>query len=528
MGVTLAESNDSSSSQDPLFPWLLSIKKSLNEWYSGNLTGEDLDKLLSDCISTFKHNAQYQNDLRFLKIWFIYLEGREDFERIFREMEEYKICIGAALLYEWYAYFLEAKGKWKEAHMVYQIGISRKAKPLEKLKGAQSLFIKRMSERLNSVSFGKIERSESVEFGKNLIDPWSTFTMEELLKKIARQITKYDGYHLSKKVYSGKVALSLLKKSSRNKIIEIGGQKYQIKGCAGQGAFAQVFKAHIDSNPDDVVALKIQKPAFPWEFYMYRQLDERISDKQRSSFGYAQKIHLYSDCSILVCDYLSHGTLQDAINSYVVTGKFMEEVLCIYYTTEMLYMLETLHSIGIIHGDFKPDNLLIRYSRDDLLEDGFKDRTGAWCDQGLCLVDWGRGIDLHLFPDNTQFTGNCRTSGFCCIQMKEKKPWTFQANTYGLCVIVHMMLHNTYMEIEKKASDGGNIYLPKSSFKRYWNVDLWKNLFQKLLNVSPGSNDTELLHSLRKSFLGYMDNNPPLVRKLKELVLKQRASLCSA
>ncbi|OMP08960.1 hypothetical protein COLO4_05950 [Corchorus olitorius] len=483
MGVTLAESNDSSSSQDPLFPWLLSIRKALNGWYSGNLTSEDLDKLLSDCISTFKHNAQYQNDLRFLKIWFIYLEGREDFERIFREMEEYKICIGAALLYEWYAYFLEAKGKWKEAHMVYQIGISRKAEPLEKLKGAHSLFIKRMSERLNSVSFGKIERSESVEFGKNLIDPWSTFTMEELLKKIARQITKYDGYHLSKKVYSGKVALSLLKKSSRNKIIEIGGKKYQIKGCAGQGAFAQVFKAHIDSNPDDVVALKIQKPAFPWEFYMYRQLDERISDKLRSSFGYAQKIHLYSDCSILVCDYLSHGTLQDAINSYVVTGKFMEEVLCIYYTTEMLYMLETLHSIGIIHGDFKPDNLLIRYSRDDLLEDGFKDRTGAWRDQ---------------------------------------------ADTYGLCVIVHMMLHNTYMEIEKKASDGGNIYLPKSSFKRYWNVDLWKNLFQKLLNVSPGNNDTELLHSLRKSFLDYMDNNPPLVRKLKELLLKQRASLCSA
>lgn len=26
-------------------------------------------------------------------------------------------------------------------------------------------------------------------------------------------------------------------------------------------------------------------------------------------------------------------------------------------------MLETLHGVGIIHGDFKPDNLLIRYAR---------------------------------------------------------------------------------------------------------------------------------------------------------------------
>jgi checkpoint serine/threonine-protein kinase len=36
-----------------------------------------------------------------------------------------------------------------------------------------------------------------------------------------------------------------------------GGKKYQIKGCAGQGAFAQVYKAYVNSNPDEVVALKV-------------------------------------------------------------------------------------------------------------------------------------------------------------------------------------------------------------------------------------------------------------------------------
>ena len=126
--------------------------------------------------------------------------------------------------------------------------------------------------------------------------------------------------------------------------------------------------------------------------------------------------------------------------------------------------------------------------------------------QGLCLVDWGRGIDLHLFPDNTEFKGDCRTSGFRCIEMQQNKPWKFQASlktsllnwkktafsailwtnlkmspfanfslysfhqvdTYGLCVIVHLMLHNSYMEIQEKASsDGGSICLPKSSFRRY-------------------------------------------------------------
>ncbi|KAJ0112419.1 hypothetical protein Patl1_02293 [Pistacia atlantica] len=165
---------------------------------------------------------------------------------------------------------------------------------------------------------------------------------------------------------------------------------------------------------------------------------------------------------------------------------------------------------------------------DDLTLHEFHDRSGPWRDQGLCLVDWGRGIDLHLFPDNTEFEGDCRTSGFCCVEMQEKKPWTFQVDTYGLCVVVHMMLHSSYMEVEKKASpDGSFIYLPKSSFRRYWNVELWKNLFSKLLNMSTGS-DKKVLQELRKSFQDYMCSNTQHIKKLKELLARQKASLCSA
>lgn len=39
-----------------------------------------------------------------------------------------------------------------------------------------------------------------------------------------------------------------------------GGKKYEIKGCAGTGGFAQVYKSYLDSNPDDVVALKVKFP----------------------------------------------------------------------------------------------------------------------------------------------------------------------------------------------------------------------------------------------------------------------------
>ncbi|EXB90890.1 hypothetical protein L484_011984 [Morus notabilis] len=62
----------------------------------------------------------------------------------------------------------------------------------------------------------------------------------------------------------------------------------------------------------------------------------------------------------------------------------------------------------------------------------------------------------------------------------------------------------------------------------YWNVVLWKNLVTKLLDTSPGDNDTQLLRDLRESFQDYMCSNPQLIKKLKELLVKQRASLCSA
>ncbi|KAL6553975.1 hypothetical protein OROMI_019648 [Orobanche minor] len=354
-----------SANDDPLLPYLGFIQEALRSQNSSQINNfVDLDVLVTNCINSFKSDPRYQNDIRFLKIWFLYMDGSSDYESVFKEMEEHRICIHNALLYETSALFLEAKGRLTDACMMYHLGISRNAEPLGSLKKSKELFLERMSERVSNDSFQqKMKNGVYAEDSEDFVNPWSVATLKNLLQRLNSQVVKYEGYHLSKRSYPGKVALSSLLKSAKNKCIDIGGEKYQIKGCAGQGGFAQVFKAYLNSNPDDVVALKIQKPPFPWEFYMYRQLDMRIPEKERKSFGFAHRLYLYSDYSVLVSDYLAQGTLQDAINSYAVKHESMEEVLCIYYTIEMLQILETLHDAGIIHGDFKPDNLLVRYSR---------------------------------------------------------------------------------------------------------------------------------------------------------------------
>ncbi|KAM1324035.1 hypothetical protein PS2_044847 [Malus domestica] len=62
----------------------------IEEWMD---SGSDLTKLLSDCIAAFKDNAQYRDDIRFLKIWFLYMDTSEDFESFF-----WKCCTGRFVL----------------------------------------------------------------------------------------------------------------------------------------------------------------------------------------------------------------------------------------------------------------------------------------------------------------------------------------------------------------------------------------------------------------------------------------------
>lgn len=53
------------------------------------------------------------------------MDGSSDYERVFKEIEERRICLRKAMLYESFALFLEAKGSLIDACMIYHLGISR-------------------------------------------------------------------------------------------------------------------------------------------------------------------------------------------------------------------------------------------------------------------------------------------------------------------------------------------------------------------------------------------------------------------
>lgn len=46
----------------------------------------------------------------------------------------------------------------------------------------------------------------------------------------------------------------------------------------------------------------------------------------------------------------------------------------------------------------------------------------------LKLIDFGRSIDMALFPPNTAFKKSCGTSAFVCTEMKLNLPWNYHVS----------------------------------------------------------------------------------------------------
>ena len=54
--------------------------------------------------------------------------------------------------------------------------------------------------------------------------------------------------------------------------------------------------------------------------------------------------------------------------------------------------------------------------------------------RALQLIDFGRSIDMTMFPPGTTFTVKVETDSFQCIEMKTDRPWTYQV-AFGVCCV---------------------------------------------------------------------------------------------
>ena len=307
-------------------------------------------------------------------------------------------------------------------------------------------------------------------------------------------------------------------------ILELSGSSkiYAVKRELGKGAFAPVYLVETvrseegdddnDASTNELAALKMEDPPTSWEFYIIRTLHSRLGSSSRTvrSLIYAHECHLYRDECFLILDYSDQGTLLDLVNSFRAdnarNGKSsdagLDEILAMFFAVELFRVVEDCHKNGIIHGDLKADNCLVRLENSTSLDSPY-DPSGehGWSSKGMTLIDFGRGIDTRKFLSQAQFIADWETGPQDCAEMRELRPWTYQADYFGVAGVIHSLLFGKYIEtvVDKTAATGlgpgaKKVWKLREGFKRYWQGAIWSDVFGLLLNptivpLNNGSND---------------------------------------
>ncbi|XP_011640900.1 uncharacterized protein LOC105429548, partial [Pogonomyrmex barbatus] len=301
---------------------------------------------------------------------------------------------------------------------------------------------------------------ECFELPSRDINPFDKILIAGLLKKIKfPQPHHADGY---KRIDTN------LNKLVPSTMITLDTEAYDLEKCLGKGMYGTVFKA-INLQTGETVALKTQRPAWVWEYYIVREIKSRLTNPHMlRGFMDVTMAYVANNGSVLVSEYSKFGTLLAVTNQIkIATGKPLMETLAIFFTIEMLQIVEYLHKCQIIHGDIKPDNfLLMRQPTQDVRPT-------------IQLIDFGCSIDMKLLPENTTFTQVIKTEDFTCIEMQTGRPWTYQTDLYCLAATSHCLLFGNYMRV----SNVSGRWFIASKLPRYAKKAAWEQFFTELLNI---------------------------------------------
>jgi hypothetical protein len=311
--------------------------------------------------------------------------------------------------------------------------------------------------------------------------------------------------------------------------VKIGSSCGTVKQELGRGAYGVVVLLNVDNETTETIAVKAQASAdtLAWEYEMLQKVEDRVGRRWDSSrlqgvspFAFPEPLAFVSlaDGGLMSMTAASESGLNlvDLVNVHRTRlSESFPEVLALHYTARMLNHLEMLHWHGrIVHCDVKPDNWVLMSS------DGIQGSE-------LMLVDFGRAVDLsELASDgvdamDVKLLGEASERDMMCVAMRKGRPWSFDADTFGICASAHVLLFGTHIEIEQKRDKR---WMPQQRLKRYWQNDLWTALFDTLLNSDEGAyvgSRPRSLRALREKIESYLYTQ----RSTLEYELKKQARL---
>lgn len=142
--------------------------------------------------------------------------------------------------------------------------------------------------------------------------------------------------------------------------IECGGEDFSIVKLIAKGGFGNIY-AGKSVRTGKIWAMKQEKPANLWEFYVCVELMDRLKDKRMiPAFMSIDYAIVANNSSVLVTEFSPFGSIIDVCNKFKnVTNKNVDEYVVMVLTSQLLSIIDHLHGCKIIHADIKPDNFLL-------------------------------------------------------------------------------------------------------------------------------------------------------------------------
>ncbi|OCT81238.1 hypothetical protein XELAEV_18028054mg [Xenopus laevis] len=172
--------------------------------------------------------------------------------------------------------------------------------------------------------------------------------------------------------------------------LQMKAEDYDVVKVIGRGAFGEVQLVRHKSS-QKVYAMKLLS-----KFEMIKRSDSAFFWEERDIMAFANspwvvqlfcafqdEKHLY-----MVMEYMPGGDLVNLMSNYDVPEKWAK-----FYTAEVVLALNAIHSMGLIHRDVKPDNMLLdKYGHLKLADFGTcmkMDQTGmVRCDTAVGTPDY--------------------------------------------------------------------------------------------------------------------------------------------
>ncbi|KAM4690405.1 mitotic checkpoint serine/threonine-protein kinase BUB1 beta [Rhinophrynus dorsalis] len=214
------------------------------------------------------------------------------------------------------------------------------------------------------------------------------------------------------------------------------------------------------------VALKVDYQPVPWDFYITLQLKERLGDIFETVFVGQNNCYLFQDGCINLYKDINRFSVEDIFQD---SEEVIKEVI-VLVAYNLLSQVEKLHSVEIVHGDLRPDTLLL----DDRI---FDVSSCTDMDNVLKMIDFSHSMDMKLCP-TVKLSSFPVAQTEHCQQFLNHRTSSYQVDLFGIADVVHLMIFKKHLELQQENS----VWKISREVPRLKGRNLWNKFFAKILN----------------------------------------------